>query len=120
MVFVREIVFYRLSNGRSPVEEFLDSLSDKVARKVVWVLKLIEDLDRVPAQYFKKLVNTADMWEVRVQYSGNIYRILCFFHGGKVVVLTHAFQKKTQKAPSTAIQIAETRKQDYFRRMNHE
>jgi hypothetical protein len=51
---VREIRFYRSRSGRSPVEEFLDSLSAKQAQKIVWVLRLVEDLERVPSQYFKK------------------------------------------------------------------
>jgi hypothetical protein len=39
---MREIVFYRKNDGHSPIEEFLDSLSSKEAKKVAWVLKLIE------------------------------------------------------------------------------
>lgn len=30
----REVLFYRKSGGECPVEEFLDSLSSKAARKV--------------------------------------------------------------------------------------
>ena len=48
------------------MEEFLDSLLGKQAQKVVWVLRLIEELEVVPSQYFKKMVNTKDIWEVRV------------------------------------------------------
>jgi len=55
---MREILFYRTESGLSPVEEFLDSLESKQAQKVAWVLQLIEELDVVPTQYFKKLVNT--------------------------------------------------------------
>ena len=44
----------------------MDSLSGKQAQKVVRVLRLIEELEVVPSQYFKKLVNTKDIWEVRV------------------------------------------------------
>jgi hypothetical protein len=65
-LFVRTIIFYRTPAGRCPVKEFLDSLSDRHARKVTWVLRLVEKLEIVPQQYFKKLVNTEDLWEVRV------------------------------------------------------
>jgi len=51
----------------------------------------------VPVQYFKKLVNTDDIWEVRVQVGNNIFRILGFLDDERLVVLNHAFQKKTQK-----------------------
>jgi len=39
-----------------------------------------------------------------------------FFDGSKLVVLSHAFQKKTQKTPRQAIKLAEERKRDYFAR----
>jgi len=38
---MKEIVFYKLPSGKSPIEDFLDGLSSKEAQKVVWVLKLI-------------------------------------------------------------------------------
>lgn len=113
---MREIIFYHLQSGRCPVEEFLDSLSGKQAQKVAWALQLIEELDRVPVRYFKKLVATDDIWEVRVQMGNNIFRILGFLDGDNLVVLNHAFQKKTQKTPSQEILIAEQRKQDYLAR----
>jgi len=57
----REIEFYRTRDGRCPTQEFLDSLPDKVAQKVVWVLKLIQDLEMIPSTYFKKLEATDDI-----------------------------------------------------------
>ena len=98
------------------MEEFLDSLSGKQAQKIAWVLQLIEDMDIIPVQYFKKLVNTDDLWEVRIQAGNNIFRLLGFMDGEKWVVLNHGFQKKTQKTPKKEIQIAEVRKKDYLKR----
>jgi DNA-binding XRE family transcriptional regulator len=57
---VREIRFYRSSSGNCPVEEFLDSLSGKQAQKVVWVLRLVEELETIPRQYFKKLTGSPE------------------------------------------------------------
>jgi len=54
----REIVFYETASGSCPVEEFLDSLSAKQAKKTTWVLRLIEELPTIPSSYLKKLVNT--------------------------------------------------------------
>ena len=48
---MREVVFYRTQLDKCPIEEFLDSLSGKQAQKVSWVLRLIQDIDYVPAQY---------------------------------------------------------------------
>lgn len=94
----------------------MDSLSSKHALKAAWVISLVEDMAIVPTQYFQKMPNTEDLWEVRVKAGTNIFRFLGFFDSGNLVVLSHAFQKKTQKTPRQAIRLAEERKQDYFRR----
>ena len=113
---MKVIYFYRTESGSCPVEEFLESLQSKQAQKVAWVLPLIEEFDAVPVQYFKKLVNTDDLWEVRVQIGGNIFRIIGFLDDEQLVVLNHAFQKKTQKTPKNDSKLAEMRKRDYLNR----
>mgnify|MGYP003536262294 CR=1 FL=1 len=113
---MKTIHFYRSESGTCPVQDFLDSLSGEQAQKVTWVLQLIEDLEVIPVQYFKKLVNTDDLWEIRVQVGSNAFRLLGFLEGNRVAILNHAFQKKTQKTPQKEIQIAEARKRDYLRR----
>lgn len=112
----RALVFYKTDKGHCPVDEFLDSLSPKVAQKVTWVLKLLQELDMVPTQYLKKLSATDGIWECRMVFSGNTYRILCFFHGSGRLVLTHGFMKKTQKTPHEEILQAERLKADYIGR----
>lgn len=113
---MRTIKFYKTDKGECPVKEFLDSLSGKQAQKVVWVLQLVEQLDVVPISYFKKLVNTDDIWEVRAQVGNDIFRLLGFLDDGNLVVLANGFQKKTQKTPKSEIDIAEHRKRDYLQR----
>ena len=111
---MREVLFYETASGQKPIEGFLETLSAKEAQKVAWVMKLVEELDRVPSQYFKKLIKTDDLWEVRVIVGSNIFRLLGFFYGTNLLVLAHAFQKKTQKTPRQAIKLAEERKHEYF------
>lgn len=113
---MKVIHFYRSESGICPVEDFLNSLTGEQAQKVTWVLQLIEDLEVIPAQYFKKLVNTDDLWEVRIQMGNNAFRLLGFLEGKQVVILNHAFQKKTQKTPEKEILIAEARKKEYLKR----
>ena len=113
---MREVIFYETASGQKPIEHFLESLSAKEAQKVAWVLNLVEELDRIPSQYFKKLTKSDDLWEVRVIVGSNIFRLLGFFYGTNLLVLTHAFQKKTQKTPRQAIRLAERRKHEYSER----
>ena len=113
---MRKIKFYKLETGKSPVEEYLDLLTNKQFEKISFVLDLIEQIDIVPSKFFKKLQNTDDIWEVRVQYRNNIFRILGFFDGNDLIILNHAFTKKTQKIPKKEIATAEKRKKHYFDR----
>ena len=113
---MRTVNFYRLPNDNSPVEEFLDSLTGKQAQKVLWVLQLIEELDGIPRQYFKKLVDSEGIWEVSIQFGNDIFRLLSFFDGGTLLILTNGFAKKTQKTPTQEIALAVRRKEDYLSR----
>jgi len=103
-----------LDNGKCPVEDYLNSLSQKQVEKVFFVLDLIEQFNIVPRKFFKKLEATDDIWEARVQHGNNIFRFLGFFDGNDLVILNHAFTKKTQKTPKKEIKKAEQRKQEYF------
>jgi len=117
---MREILFYRTKSDECPVEDFLDTLDGKQAQKVAWVMQAVEELEKVPTTYLKKLVNTKGIWEIRVQMGSNIFRFLGFFNQGDFIVLTNGFQKKTQKTPKSEILLSEQRKQDYLERNSNE
>jgi phage-related protein len=112
----RTVIFYRTADGKCPARDFLDSLFGKVAQKVAWVLQLLEDLEKIPVVFFKKLIGTEEIWECRIRYGSNIYRIFCFFDSHSVVVLTHGLVKKSQKTPRTEIERAESYRRDYLNR----
>ena len=98
------------------MEDFLQSLPDKQSKKVAWTLRVVRDLEQVPTQYLKKLKSTDDIWEVRVTLGNNTFRLLGFFDGLQLIVLTSGFAKKTNKVPKQEIETAEERKRDYYRR----
>ena len=70
----------------------------------------------IPKQYFKKLINTDEIWEIRVQFGNNSFRLLGFIYKSKIIILTNAFSKKSQKTPKSEIVLAEKRKQEYLKR----
>ncbi len=113
---MKSIIFYRTQSGKCPIEEHLDTLTDSQVAKITWVLKLIRESERVSTKYFKKLVNTDDIWEVRIRLGSNIFRILGFIHNNELIILTNSFQKKTQKTPTKEIKLAEKRKYEYLNR----
>jgi phage-related protein len=54
------------------------------------------------------------LYEIRVEYAGNIYRVFCCFDEGALVILFNGFQKKTQKTPVSEIDKAERLMKEYF------
>jgi phage-related protein len=116
---MREIVFFKTRAGKSPVEDYLDTLSEKEVQKVLWVLRLVKELPTVSTEYFKKLQNTDGIWEIRAKQASNAFRLLGFLDQGSLVVLTNGFSKKTQKTPASEIVLAAKRKTEYLSRKNH-
>ena len=95
-------------------DEFYSDKTIKVQKKILWTLRVIEDLDRIPEIYFKHLEGTDGLYEIRVQSGSDIFRIFCFFDDNNLVVIGHGFQKKTQKTPDREIERGEKIKREYY------
>ena len=93
---------------------FFDSQTEKVKDKIDYVLFLITVAERIPKKFFKYLDGTDGLFEIRVEYESNIYRIFCCFDEGNLVVLFNGFQKKSQKTPKKEIEKTLRIKKDYF------
>lgn len=106
---IREIEYYE-----NYYLEFFESLKPEVQRKFNWTLQLIATFERVPGKYFKYMTNSNGIYEVRVEYASNIYRVFSFLDKGNLVVLVNGFQKKTQKTPKKELELAEKLKQEYL------
>ena len=94
--------------------EFYQKQDEKVKVKIQYVLELIKQVDRVPEKFLKHLVGTDGLYEVRVEYQSNIYRIFCCFDEGKLVILFNGFQKKDQKTPKGELEKALKLMKEYF------
>ena len=88
--------------------------SARVQQKIDFVLKLVQTVDRVPEKFLKHLSETDGLYEIRVEWGSNIFRIFCCFDKGNLVVLFNAFQKKTQKTPRQELVLAEKLMNEYF------
>ena len=82
--------------------------------KIDWVFELVKTIDFIPKKYFKHIENSDGLYEIRIEYQSNIYRIFCFFDEGNLVILINAFQKKTQKTPKSELELAKKLKKQYF------
>lgn len=114
-IFRRNILYYE-----HYYLDFFESLRPEVQKKFNWTLQLIATVDRVPEKYFKHLTGTTGIFEVRVEYSSNVYRVFCFFDEGNLIILMNGFHKKTQKTPKGELELAERIKKQYFDEKAHE
>ena len=106
----REVVAYK-----SYFEDFFREQTPKVRTKIIKVLDIIEQIDHIPSTYLKYIEGTEGLFEIRVQFGDNIFRIFCFFDGDRLVVLLTGFQKKTQKTPCRDIERAMHLMKNYYR-----
>jgi phage-related protein len=60
------------------------------------------------------MTGTDGLYEIRIEFESNIYRIFCCFDKGNLVVLFNGFQKKSQKTPKKEIELALKLKEEYF------
>lgn len=93
--------------------DFYKEQTEEVQRKIEWTLNLLQTIERVPKKYFEHITGTDGLFEVRVEYGGNIFRIFAFFDKGNLVVLGNGFQKKSQKTPKNEIEKALRIKAEY-------
>ncbi|MFA5850928.1 MAG: type II toxin-antitoxin system RelE/ParE family toxin [Bacteroidales bacterium] len=94
--------------------DFYKTLDNKVKEKVKYVLELIKQVERVPDKFLAPMTGYDGLFEIRIEYQSNIYRIFCCFDQGQLVVLFNGFQKKTQKTPIIEIERAMRIKREYF------
>ena len=86
----------------------------KLKNKVDEVLFMIRIAERIPSKFFQHMTGTDGLFEIRIEYRSNIYRIFCCFDEGNLVVLFNGFQKKSQKTPKKEIERALRIKEEYF------
>src|SRR5690554_6224106 len=82
--------FCKSEETGSSVVEFLDSLPSNDAQKVVWVLKLADDMNWIPEQYFFQ-IDDENLWEIRITVDMKNYWLLAFKHEGEWVLCNGDF-----------------------------
>lgn len=110
------VIFYSDRKGNEPVRKFLASLAGKEKAKVFKYIALLEE--KKPSElscdkHYKNLSRHPGLWEVRVDFGTNGYRVFYFYHVGDTVVLLHAFPKKTDETPVREIETALKNREDW-------
>lgn len=111
-----EIKFYEKSNGEKPVFNFIENLPTKDKAKVHKDLDLLEEygIEIGPPRAIKIVGERyKNLWELRVRFSTNHYRIFYFLHAGRFFILLHANIKKKNKTDKNDLEISRERMLDY-------
>ena len=75
----------------------METLTLNEQKKVDYVVSLLATQKRLPTKFIKHIKD--GLYELRVMWQSNIYRVFFIFDEGNIVVLFSGFQKKTQKTP---------------------
>jgi len=92
--------------------DFYQSQKQNVKSKIDYVFQIIISVKRIPVQFIKHL--DEGIYEIRIEYSGNNYRIFCFFDDDNLLILLNGFQKKSQKTPVREIERAKKLRRNYY------
>ena len=111
--YIRTIIAYK-----DYFKNFKRTVSQQVLDKFYEVFIYIMTLEVIPSTHLRSVEGVKGLYEIRVEESGNIYRVFCCFDEGKLIVLFNAFHKKTQKTPPKEIARAKRIMEEYFDNKN--
>jgi putative addiction module killer protein len=92
--------------------DFIKKLSKDEINKIRRALDLFKVEDKIPSHFIKFIRD--GIYEFRVTYGNNEFRIFFIYDGDTIVVLFNAFKKKTQKTPDSEIKKALKLKEEYY------
>ena len=96
--------FYRSGAGREPIREWLQELQRDDCRDIGHDIKTVEYGWPLGMPLVEKL--DRDLWEVRIDLTGNRIARVFFTVVDHVMVLLHGIIKKTQKTPQQDLTLA--------------
>lgn len=114
MSLQRKIIFHK-----NHFIDFYDNQPEKVQEKIEYVLMILKTVQFVPKIFLTHISGEEGLYEIRVEFESNIYRIFCCFDQGDLILLFNGFQKKSQKTPRKEIRLARTLKNEYFNLKNN-
>ena len=102
-----QVVFFQTEAGTEPVREWLKTLNKEDRLVIGTDIKTVEFGWPIGMPTCKPL--SGGIWEVRSNLHGRISRVL-FCIAGNLMVLLHAFIKKSRATPQKDLDIARSRK----------
>jgi phage-related protein len=114
-----QAVYYRAADGSQPVREFLQSLEQKrrvsLLNQIARLNLLSDQVPHLPFPHSSQV--DGELRELRCHFGAEHYRVL-YRRSDGLFVLLNAFRKTTGRLPTSEIQTAMMRWQDFQARMN--
>ena len=113
------VEMYEKADSKVPVLEFIQGLQPKQQAKINREIDLLEKfgnelhyphVDTIKGDKYKGL------WELRIEFASNIFRVFYFLPENDFVILLHGIVKKKQKTPKQELDIALDRMKEYLGR----
>jgi phage-related protein len=110
---ILNVNFFLTNLAKEPVRDWLKSLEKEERKKIGEDIKLVQFRWPLGMPLVRKI--ETELWEIRNNLgNGNIARIFFTVKGNQMILL-HGFIKKSQKAPQKEIDLARTRKNQWFK-----
>ncbi len=103
---ILQVVFYQSEKNKEPVREWLKNLSQCEKKLIGEAIKTVQFSYPIGMPLVRKM--SPNLWEVRINLSDKISRVLFTIKNQKMILL-HGFIKKSQKTPNKELEIAEIR-----------
>lgn len=110
--------YYLKNNGRSPLEEYLETIKNKRVLAAIKALidKLLEYECRLPSKFVKPVKRK--IYELRLEKFKNQYRVFYFIYFKGKIILLDGSTKKSQKIPPKVFKKVQNYYQDYLINQN--
>jgi phage-related protein len=85
----------KITSYRHYFLDFMATIEESAVKKIYYSLDMLKTQNRVSKKFVRYI--REDIYELRTEYEGNIYRVFFCFDKGYIVILFNEFHKKTQK-----------------------
>ena len=113
------VVLYETEDGKTPVEDWMDSLDPKMRAKLIAMLLLLEEKGNALRKPYTESLGDG-IFELRAIQGNNISRALFFFYFNQRIIVTNGFIKKQQKTPKAQIALAKKYRKIFLERNNEQ
>ncbi len=99
--------FYRTTAGGEPVREWIRTQARDIREAIGKDIRTVQDNWPLGMPMVRALGK--GLFEIRIAFSGNAYRVMFIVSVENMMVLLHSFQKKTRATPKADLDLARRR-----------